>query len=82
MWQIKRREYKMKTVLGKIDKVDIELIGGCFLGIDFTFSLESGGFEIGSGGKYTVNISEQCKWEHPQEKRQAYYEAFKKLEKY
>lgn len=69
----------MKTVLGKIKEVDVELIRGCYLGIDFTFSLEGGSCGIGTGGKYTVNISEQCKWEHPQDKQQAYYESFKRI---
>ena len=69
----------MEIKLGKIENVDVELIRGCFLGIDFTFSLEGGNCHIGSGGKYTVNTSENCKWDHPQDKRQAYYEAFQKI---
>jgi hypothetical protein len=33
----------IEKVLGKIKNVDVQLIRGCFLGIDFTFSLEGGG---------------------------------------
>ena len=65
----------IEKVLGKIKNVDVQLIRGCFLDIDFTFSLEGGGSGVGSGGKYTVNTNEQCKWKNKQEELEAYKKA-------
>jgi len=66
----------MQKKLGKIKKVDVELIRGCFLGIDFTFSLEGDSTQVGSGGKYTINISDRCKYEHPVERQECYARGF------
>lgn len=61
-----------ETVLGKIEEVDVKLIRGCFLGIDFTFSLNGGSRGICSGGKYTINVSKECKYDGVIERNEAY----------
>lgn len=52
------------TVLGKIESVDF---GKCkdypfMFGLQITFHLADG-CGIGCGGKYTVNVSDSCRWE-------------------
>ena len=59
----------MNTKLGKITNVRFGFIPDYpfLFGIDFDFSLgDSSG--IGSGGKYTVNISKDCKWSSEERK--------------
>jgi hypothetical protein len=51
-----------RKLLGKIESVDVRLIEGYLLGLDMTFKLGEGG-GIGSGGMYTVNINNECRWE-------------------
>ena len=53
----------MKTILGKITNVKFGFIPDYpfLFGIDFEFSLGDGS-GVGSGGKYTINISKDCKW--------------------
>ncbi len=58
-------------MLGKITNVRFGFIPDYpfLFGIDFDFSLGDGSY-IGSGGKYTVNISKDCKWS-PEERKEA-----------
>lgn len=62
-----------EKLLGKIIDVDVEIIRGVFCGIDFTFKLETGG--VGSGGKYMVNMSEECKYDDEEHRNQRYAES-------
>ena len=50
-------------ILGKISSVQFGFIPDMpfLFGLDLTFSLGDGS-GIGTGGKYTVNISEECRW--------------------
>ena len=59
----------MNTKLGKITNVRFGFIPDYpfLFGIDFDFSLGDGS-GIGSGGKYTVNISKDCKWSSEERK--------------
>ena len=59
----------MNTKLGKITNVRFGSIPDYpfLFGIDFDFSLGDGS-GISSGGKYTVNISKNCKWSSEERK--------------
>lgn len=61
-----------EKVLGKIKSVDVQLIGGYLLGIDFIFSLDGGSSGVDSGGKYTVNVSDGCKYESDEDRNASY----------
>lgn len=66
-----------EKLLGKVTDVDVKLIRRCFLGIDFRFKMEGSG--VSSGGKYTVNISPECKYNSDDHRRDAYAESFKTI---
>lgn len=72
----------MEKVLGKIKDVDVQLIGGCFLGIDFTFSLDGGSRGIGSGGKYTVNTNKRCKYDGVEERNEVYAKSLEYIRRF
>jgi hypothetical protein len=59
----------MNTKLGKITNVRFGFIPDYpfLFGINFDFFLGDGS-GIGSGGKYTVNISKDCKWSSEERK--------------
>lgn len=52
-----------RKVLGKITSAEYGMVGDYpfLFGLQLYFSL-SDGCSIGCGGKYTINISEHCKW--------------------
>lgn len=54
-------------VLGKISSVEFGLYPDrpFLMGIDFEFSLNGGCEGTASGGRYLVNMSPECKWDHP-----------------
>lgn len=53
----------MEKVLGKITSAEFGTISDYpfLFGLQLNFSMEYG--SIGDGGKYTFNISKECKWE-------------------
>ena len=53
-----------ETVLGKITSAEFGRVKDYpfLVGIQFEFKLSNCGF-IGDGGKYTVNLSDQCHWD-------------------
>lgn len=59
-------------ILGKISGVHFGMIPDhpYLFGLDLTFKL-SDGCGIGTGGKYTVNISPSCDWTHPEDREKA-----------
>lgn len=64
-----------EKLLGKIDYVDFGKIKDYpfLMGLKLGFKLQDG-CSICDGGRYTVNISESCKWESESEKNKAYEE--------
>lgn len=72
-----------EKVLGKITEVEYGKYAdrGFLFGLDLTFKLGNGGF-VGTGGKYTLNISEECKgWESEEEKNKLFMEQLNHLNK-
>ena len=56
-----------EKVLGKIKSAEIQISRGFLFGPIFQFGLGKSG-AVGCGGKYTVNLSDGCKWESEQQK--------------
>lgn len=54
---------EIEKVLGKITEVEFGLCSDrpFLMGIHFSFSLGNGG-GVGDGYKYTINMSEECRW--------------------
>lgn len=65
--------------LGKIKKAEFGLHPSYpfMLGLQLTF--EGKGWGVGCGGRYTVNISDECKWDSPEHKQKAFDTAFAHL---
>jgi len=59
-------------VLGKIDSVRFGFVRDYpfLFGLQLTFSL-SDGTGVGTGSRYTVNISDECRWDTPDEREKA-----------
>lgn len=53
----------LKKCLGKIERAEYGKIADYpfLMGLKLDFRFENGG--VGDGGKYTVNMSKDCKWE-------------------
>jgi hypothetical protein len=75
----------METRLGKIGYAEFGVINDYpfMLGLQLEFSFSGSG--CGDGGKYSVNITDSCKWDSDQQKYEAYerilkftYETLKK----
>lgn len=62
-----------EKILGKISSAEYgQLKAMPFLfGLQLTFSLNGGSQGVSDGGKFTVNISDSCKWESEESKHLA-----------
>ena len=58
--------------LGKIISAEYGLIPdhSYMIGLQLTFQFD-GNYNCGDGGKYTVNISDECKWNDPYDRDEA-----------
>ena len=56
-------------ILGKIDSAEFGRIRDYpfLMGLILNFKFKDGG--VGDGGRYTVNMGKECKWETPSERR-------------
>lgn len=59
-------------ILGKITKVEFGFVRDYpfLFGLQLTFSLGDGS-GVGTGSRYTVNISDECRWDTPDEREKA-----------
>ena len=71
----------MRKELGKISRAYFGTVSDYpfLLGIIFNFSLGGGGSGIGCGGKYTVNVSPDCKYAGTAERNQAIVDMCEKV---
>ncbi len=60
------------ATLGKIDTAFFGSYAdyNFMMGLELSFSLSDGGC-VGTGGKYSVNVGESCKWERPEDRQKA-----------
>lgn len=56
---------KIEKMLGKIDFAEFGTLRDYpfLIGLQLGFSMNGGGYAVCDGGKFTVNISKECKWE-------------------
>lgn len=56
---------KIEKMLGKIDFAEFGTLKDYpfLIGLQLGFSMSGGGYGVCDGGKFTVNISKECKWE-------------------
>jgi hypothetical protein len=54
-----------EKILGKIDFAEFGTIGEYpfMIGLQLGFSMGGGRYGVCDGGRFTVNISKECKWE-------------------
>jgi hypothetical protein len=54
----------MNTKLGKITNAQFGFIRDYpfLMGLILDFKMDGGSYGVGCGGKYTINISKECKW--------------------